>query len=70
MVRAGVVRHPSEWEFSGFNEIRRPRRKCGLISYETLYNLAGFPDYEAFRKAHFEWIGTEAEKIGNRRQAH
>ena len=70
MVRAGVVSHPSEWEFSGFNEIQSPRRKSVLISYEALYNLAGYPDYESFRKAHLEWVKVEADKIDNRRQAH
>ena len=70
MVKTGVVSHPDKWEFSGFNEIQRPRRKCVIISYETLYNLAGYPDYESFRKAHFEWIKAEADKISNKRQAH
>ncbi len=70
MVRAGVVSHPSEWEFSGFNEIQRPRRKCVLISYEVLYNLAGYPDYESFRKAHLEWVSAEPDKVGKVRQTH
>ena len=34
MVRAGVVSHPSEWSFSGYNEIQEPRRKNVLIDYE------------------------------------
>jgi len=25
MVRAGVVAHPSEWEFCGYNEIQEPK---------------------------------------------
>jgi len=36
MVRAGVVSHPSEWVFGGYNEIQSPRRKCGLINHEKL----------------------------------
>ena len=33
MVRAGVVSHPSEWPFSGYNEIREPEGKtCRLIT--------------------------------------
>ena len=27
MVRAGVVRHPSEWPYSGYNEIQQPKPK-------------------------------------------
>ena len=31
MVRAGVVKHPSEWPYSGYNEIQQPKRKKILI---------------------------------------
>jgi putative transposase len=70
MVRAGAVRHPSEWEFSGYNEIQRPRKKYVLISYEALMNLAGYQNYDAFRKAHRKWVETELETFGSRRQSH
>ena len=36
MVRAGVVRHPSEWPFGGYNEIQNPHRKNVIIAYERL----------------------------------
>ena len=48
MVRAGVVDHPSEWEFSGYNEIQTPRRKCALIAYDRLRALSDFSTYEGF----------------------
>lgn len=35
MVRAGVVSHPAEWAFGGYNEIQSPRRKSILINYDT-----------------------------------
>ena len=38
MVRVGVVSHPSEWAFGGYNEIQSPRRKCVLINHEQLAN--------------------------------
>ena len=41
MVRAGVVQHPSEWPFSGYNEIEEPKRKNALIDYERLRTLRG-----------------------------
>lgn len=63
MVRAGVVSPPSELEFSGYNEIQNPRRKCILISYEPLFNLAGYPDYKSLRKAHKGWIQAELAKV-------
>lgn len=70
MVRAGVVHHPSEWEFSGYNEIQRPRRKCVLISYDTLMKLAGHTDYGSFREAHRAWVEAEIEKDDCRRKAY
>ena len=32
MVRAGVVTHPSDWVFSGYNEIQNPRQRWALGS--------------------------------------
>ena len=52
MVRAGVVDHPSQWRFGGYNEIQFPRRKYVLIAYEKLTALAGFQTYDSFRKSH------------------
>jgi hypothetical protein len=39
MVRAGVVTHPSEWPFSGYNEIQNPRERYALIDHENLMEL-------------------------------
>jgi len=52
MVRAGVVSHPSEWPYGGYNEIQVPRRKNVIIAYDRLRQLTGFMDYEAFSSAH------------------
>ena len=70
MVRAGVVQHPRHWELCGYNEIQTPRRKCVLISYEQLMKLAGYTDYEYFRKAHRRWVEAELEKFDGSRQSH
>ena len=56
MVRAGVVHHPSEWDFGGYNEIQSPRRKCVLIADEKLAKFCGYDDYDAFRQSHREWV--------------
>ena len=64
MVRAGVVQHPSEWVFSGYNEIQEPRRKCSLIGYERLSELAGFDSYDKLRSTYREWI-NEALREGS-----
>ena len=42
MVRAGVVEHPSDWEFGGYNEIQFPRQRYGLIDHDELKSLLEF----------------------------
>ncbi len=56
IVRAGAVRHPSQWPFGGYNEIQTPRRKCKLIVYEKLRDLLGFETYNQLRAAHRSWV--------------
>ncbi len=56
MVRAGSVKHPSGWPFSGYKEIQKPRRKCALIAYERLMELAEFDTYSQLRTAHRDWV--------------
>ncbi len=36
MVRAGVVRHPAEWLFCGYQEIMNPKERYGIIDHEML----------------------------------
>jgi len=49
MVRAGIVDHPSQWPFCGYNEIQEPRRKNVLINYEKLRELAGAESYDLLK---------------------
>lgn len=65
MVRAGTVRHPSEWKFGGYNEIQSPRRKCVLIAYEKLATLAGYRRYEQFRDSHRDRVNKSLSKGSN-----
>ena len=39
MIRAGVVSHPSEWPFCGYNEIQNPRQRHSIIDHESLMDL-------------------------------
>ena len=70
MVRAGVVDHPSEWLYSGYNEIQKPRRKNILISYDMLMKLSGYSAYHDFQKAHRRWIDSEIGQSATMRQPH
>lgn len=56
MVRAGVVDHPSEWKFSGFNEIQKPRRRYSIIDYKSLTDLLNFDNYDDLKGSHRKWV--------------
>ena len=68
MVRAGVVSHPKEWPFCGYNEIQNPRRKNVLIDHLKLAELAGFEGYDSFRAAHRELVNDSLGNVENHRQ--
>ena len=69
MVRAGVVSHPSEWAFGGYNDIQKPRKKNVIIDHQKLSELAGFDSYEEFRMAHQELVNDSLVNGNNYRQA-
>jgi putative transposase len=69
MVRNGVVSHPREWQFGGYNEIQNPRKKYVLINYERLTKLTGFKSYEQLQKIHKEMIEESLIHGDNVRQA-
>ena len=54
MVRAGVVNHPSQWSFCGYNEIQKPRRKNILIDYPRLQRLIGAGSYDQLGPANVD----------------
>ena len=58
MVRAGAVRQPGEWRWSGYNEIQHPPKRYRVIDMERLCDLFGVGHEEALRQRHREW--TEA----------
>ena len=56
MVRAGVVAHPSQWEFDGYSEIQAPRQRYSIIDHRALMEPLGIPSIEALRQAHGAWV--------------
>lgn len=56
MVRAGVVRHPSEWAHGGYREIQQPRKRYTVIDLEALSASCGFTDAARFQEAHRQWV--------------
>ncbi|MDY6951464.1 MAG: transposase, partial [Thermodesulfobacteriota bacterium] len=57
MVRAGVVGHPSEWPFCGYNEIQNPPQRYTLIDRQRLMALLGISDTEKFSEVYKGWVG-------------
>jgi len=52
MVRAGVVRRPEEWPFSGYHEIQTTRDRYRIIDYAQLMTLFGIRDLIALQEAY------------------
>ena len=55
MVRAGVVRHPSNWAHSGYREIQNPPKRYRIIDLPELSSLCG-NGVKDFQRAHREWV--------------
>jgi putative transposase len=69
MVRAGVVEHPSEWAFTGYNEIQTPRERYALIDYEGLKDLLGFKGMNDLANAYRGWVEESLMEVGRFRDA-
>jgi len=68
MVRAGIVDHPSQWPFCGYNEIQNPRRKNVLINYDKLRELVGVETYDQVKQYHKGWVEEYLGNGNNRRE--
>jgi putative transposase len=59
MVRAGVVKHPSEWKWGGYHEIQQPKERYRLIDHETLQRLLHVDSHTALAAAHRGWMSSQ-----------
>jgi putative transposase len=57
MVRAGVVRHPIEWEISGYHEVQRERSRYRIVDREALAEALGVGLAE-LAAVHRDWVET------------
>jgi len=69
MVRAGVVSHPSEWTFSGYNETQRPSQRYALINHKKLMNSLGIEFYGVLKDAHKSWVEESFRHANNVRDS-
>jgi putative transposase len=56
MVRAGVVNHPQEWTFTGYNEILSERERYRLINKKKLQDLLYFQDEKKLKESYKKQI--------------
>lgn len=68
MVRAGVVRHPAEWETGGFREIQAPPKRYRIIDQDALLRLFGFKEWPTLQKLHAQWVEDAICAEGSRRE--
>lgn len=64
MVRAGVVDHPREWRFCGYNELMGERQRYRLIDKKALMGLMQARDWGSWKKSYDQMIETALEKNG------
>ncbi len=62
MIRAGIVNHPSEWPFCGYNETQNPRQRYSIIDYESLINLFDARSVDELKKTYRSWVEEALEK--------
>ena len=62
MVRAGVVSHPEEWHWSGYDELSGRRQRYRLIDFESLLNCVGMHESSKF----IDWYNnTMKDELNN-----
>jgi putative transposase len=69
MVRAGVVAHPSEWAYSGYNEIQNPRERYSLIDHGSLADLLGIKSMEELKRSYRGWVEGSLSRRGCQRES-
>ncbi len=67
MVRAGVVRHPSEWAFGEHTEIQNPNQRYSIVNRGELANLLGIKDDVRMMEVHRLWVEAILRNGSNKR---
>ncbi|MCP4264707.1 MAG: hypothetical protein GY777_03870 [Candidatus Brocadiaceae bacterium] len=69
MVRAGVVKHPSEWAMSGYNEIQNPPERYGLIDLNGLSEFCGLLNIDQMKNEYKQWVEDAINDNGSSRES-
>lgn len=65
MVRAGVVKHPLDWNFCGLHEILNPKNRYSIINHQRLMELLEVHDYKRFKYDYLNNLEKQV-KSGNK----
>jgi len=68
MVRAGVVKRPSDWKFCGLHEILSPKKRYAIIDHNRLLELLDFDDFTVFKKTYLDCLGSSLNNNKKRRE--
>jgi len=63
MVRAGVVNHPAQWNWNGFNEIQNPKRRYRIIDHYRLQQLLNVDTHSDFAKVYNQWVESQLTAV-------
>lgn len=69
MVRAGVVKHPIDYFYCGYNEIQAPKLRYALIDYEELKKLLNFNDMNELAVSYRIWLEGALKGKSNHRDS-
>ena len=69
MVRAGVVKHPSGWEFCGYNSIQDPPKRYQIIDRNRTAELLNLSNVEELAQRQKAWVETALEGDRNVRDS-
>jgi putative transposase len=56
MVRAGAVKHPGDWDTSGYRELQAPPARYAILDIAAVSTLCGFKDIASFQATHRQWV--------------
>lgn len=62
MVRAGVVKHPSQWPFCGYNELMKGKERYRIIDVAALMKLLGIVDLRCLQRDYDSWIESALKR--------
>lgn len=62
MVRAGVIKYPSEWPHGGYREVLKSLKRYSIIDQKALINKCGLLSKEQFRDDYQGWVGAATSK--------